>query len=131
MTPSALKALRAAALPTKDGKIWVSTNDAVAALIWRSLIAATYAGIEESDSDTLHSNSCCQVAITVRGHLIPPPEGSQVENEDSIPKNISYNRFVCRSVLAASSVLLSENGAVGTSIFFQQDLFQIGPRIYS
>ena len=74
ISPASLKALKAAATPivkteslTKE-PMWVSTNDAVSALMWRSVIAANYEGTEYSDEPP----SCCQVAVNARPKMDPP-----------------------------------------------------------
>lgn len=72
--PASLKALKAAATPIVETEtyakepMWVSTNDAVSALIWRSLIVATYEGTEYEDKPL----SCCQVAVNGRPKMNPP-----------------------------------------------------------
>ena len=72
--PVSLKALKAAATPLVETEthakepMWVSTNDAVSALIWRSLMVATYEGTEYEDKPL----SCCQVAVNGRPKMNPP-----------------------------------------------------------
>ena len=74
ISPTSLEALKAAATPVVDAEthvkepIWVSTNDAVSALIWRSLMVATYEGTEYKDEPL----SCCQVAVNGRAKMDPP-----------------------------------------------------------
>lgn len=72
--PASLKALKAAATPVIETEthtkepMWVSTNDAVCALIWRSLIVVTYEGTEYKDEPL----SCCQIAVNARPKMDPP-----------------------------------------------------------
>ena len=74
ISPTALKALKIAATPVVETEthakqpMWVSTNDAVSALIWRSLIVANYEGEEYKDEPP----SCCQVAVNGRPKMDPP-----------------------------------------------------------
>ncbi|CAF9937222.1 hypothetical protein IMSHALPRED_011062 [Imshaugia aleurites] len=74
ISPASLKALKAAATPVVDTEshakepMWVSTNDAASALIWRSLMVATYEGTDYKDEPL----SCCQVAVNARPKLQPP-----------------------------------------------------------
>ena len=74
ISPASLKALKIAATPVVETEthakqpMWVSTNDAVSALIWRSLIAVTYEGTEYKDEPL----SCCQVAVNGRPKMDPP-----------------------------------------------------------
>ena len=74
ISPASLKALKIAATPivktetNTSEPMWVSTNDAVSALIWRSLIAVTYEGTEYNDEP----QSCCQVAVNARPKMNPP-----------------------------------------------------------
>ena len=72
--PASIKALKAAATPVVETEthakepLWVSTNDAVSALIWRSIIVAIYEGNEYKDEPL----SCCQVAVNGRPKVEPP-----------------------------------------------------------
>lgn len=72
--PASLKDLKAAATAVVETEthakepMWVSTNDAVSALIWRSLMVATYEGTEYEDK----ALSCCQVAVNCRSKMNPP-----------------------------------------------------------
>lgn len=74
ISPASLKALKAAATPVVEmeshGKeaLWVSTNDAASALIWRSLMVVTYEGTDYKDEPL----SCCQVAVNGRPKMSPP-----------------------------------------------------------
>ena len=74
ISPASIKALKAAATPIVETEthakepLWVSTNDAVSALIWRSLIVVTYEGTEYKDEPL----SCCQVAVNGRLKMEPP-----------------------------------------------------------
>lgn len=74
IAPASLKALKAAATLVVETEthakepMWVSTNDAVSALIWRSLMVATYEGTEYEDKPL----SCCQVAVNCRSKMNPP-----------------------------------------------------------
>ena len=74
VSPASIKALKAAATPIigTDTHIkepmWVSTNDAVSALIWRSIMVVTYEGTEYKDEPL----SCCQVAVNARPKMDPP-----------------------------------------------------------
>ena len=74
ISPASIKALKAAATPIVETEthakepLWVSTNDAVSALIWRSLTVATYEGTEYKDEPL----SCCQVAVNGRPKMGPP-----------------------------------------------------------
>ena len=72
ISPSKLAALKTAASPAIG---WVSTNDALAALLWRTLIAATYPSIPTSSSveENLRTKtSTLQIAIDTRARLSPP-----------------------------------------------------------
>lgn len=74
ISPASLKALKAAATPVVETEthakepMWVSTNDAVSALIWRSIMVVTYEGTEYKDEPL----SCCQVAVNARPKMDPP-----------------------------------------------------------
>lgn len=74
ISPASLKALKAAATPSGKTEthakkpMWVSTNDAVSALIWRSLMVVTYEGTDYKDEPL----SCCQVAVNGRPKMDPP-----------------------------------------------------------
>lgn len=74
ISPESIKALKLAATPVieheahQNEPIWVSTNDAISALIWRSIMVATYKGTEYDDK----SRSCCQVAVNGRPKMDPP-----------------------------------------------------------
>ena len=74
ISPASLKALKSAATPivntetSLETPMWVSTNDAVSALIWRSLIVVTYEGTGYKDEPL----SCCQVAVNARPKMDPP-----------------------------------------------------------
>lgn len=74
VSPASLKALKAAATPIVETEthakepMWVSTNDAASALIWRSLVVVTY---EENDYKD-EPLSCCQVAVNSRPKMNPP-----------------------------------------------------------
>ena len=74
ISPASVKALKVAVTPiiktSADTKepMWVSTNDAITALIWRSLIVATYSGTDYNDEPM----SCCQVAVNARPKMSPP-----------------------------------------------------------
>lgn len=74
ISPASLKALKAAATPVVKTEtsakepMWVSTNDAASALIWRSLMVATYQGTDYKDEPL----SCCQVAVNGRPKTDPP-----------------------------------------------------------
>lgn len=74
ISSASLKALKTAATPVVETvnhakePMWVSTNDAASALIWRSLIVATYEGTDYEDEPL----SCCQVAVNGRPKVNPP-----------------------------------------------------------
>lgn len=74
ISPVSLKALKAAATPVVRTEnhakepMWVSTNDAASALIWRTLVVATYEGTDYKDEPL----SCCQVAVNSRPKMNPP-----------------------------------------------------------
>lgn len=74
ISPTSLKALKAAATPIIETAthakepMWVSTNDAVSALIWRSLVVVAFEGNEYKDEPL----SCCQVAVNARPKMDPP-----------------------------------------------------------
>ena len=74
ISPAALKALKVAATPVveteTDSKepVWVSTNDAVGALIWRSIMIATYSGTDNEDKVI----SSYLTAVNARPKMDPP-----------------------------------------------------------
>lgn len=74
VSPASLKALKAAATPIVETEthakepMWVSTNDAASALIWRSLVVVTYEETDYKDEPL----SCCQVAVNSRPKMNPP-----------------------------------------------------------
>lgn len=74
ISSTAIKALKVAATPIAEDEshtrepMWVSTNDAITALIWRSIMIATYEGSEYADEPM----SCCQIAVNGRSKMNPP-----------------------------------------------------------
>ncbi len=82
ISPAFLEALKVAATPVikterhTNGPIWVSTNDAITALIWRSIMVATYSKTEYMDEPM----SCC--ALTFATNDLPI---SSILTPESLP----------------------------------------------
>ena len=74
ISPTALKALKIVATPiiktesNSKEPVWVSTNDAVGALIWRSIMIATYSDSAIKDGVISH----CLTAVNARPKMNPP-----------------------------------------------------------
>lgn len=64
-SPERLRALKAASQPTNKAGAWVSTNDALCALLWRHITIARQL------KDSAYENSALQIPCSIRGKLSP------------------------------------------------------------
>lgn len=125
LSPESLKRLRKDAQPQTDGGLYVSTNDALSALIWRSIMAAQFNAAQLDGSEKSIFNNAIDGRRPSQPSIHPEAMDSFL---DFIQVELSIKEILKRDNLAALSLLIRRAIIVMDTKFtgsFINDVIQI------